>query len=95
MTTINDLGAQNLKELSRTYNLEVNTPFSGSSSILLRREKLLLINNSIAAQTQLEPIIKNFNSSVKDTITVFDPITGKNVTISIKALVEAIQQIGY
>jgi hypothetical protein len=94
MSTINDLGNQNLKEQSRVYNLEINTPYNGRSSLIFRREKLLLVNNSVISQSQIEPIIKNFSESARDTITVFDPITRTETTISILALVEAIQKIG-
>ena len=94
MPTINDLGNQNLKELSRVYNSEINTPYNGKSSLIFRREKLVLANNSVISQSQIEPILKSFSNSARDTITVFDPITRKEITISILALVEAIQKIG-
>jgi len=94
MSTINDLGNQNLKEQTRVYNLEINTPYSGNSSLLFRREKLLLVNNSVVSQSQIDPIIKNFSKSAKDLVTVFDPITRTEIRISILALVDAIQKLG-
>jgi hypothetical protein len=94
MSTLNDLGNQNLKELSRVFSLEVNSPYIGSTSVVLKREKILLLNNTIISKSQIEPLICNYNSCAKNVITVFDPITNQNTSISIVALISALQQIG-
>ena len=94
MSTITDLGNKNLKEQTRVYNLEVNMPYNGNSGLLFRKEKLLIVDNSIISQTQIEPIIENYSSIAKNIVVVFDPITRKEVSISVIALIEAIQKLG-
>jgi hypothetical protein len=94
MAQLNDLGNRNLKELSRVYNIEINTPYIGGSNIILKREKLFLVDNSVVTQTQLSPIVKNSNECAKSIIKVFDPVTGKTIDISVLALISAIQQAG-
>jgi hypothetical protein len=92
MTTLIDKG-NNLKELTRVFGLEVNSPYVGSTSVVLKREKLLLLDGKVISQSQLEPIIKNYSESAKTLITVFDPITGKSMDISLLALVSALQSV--
>ena len=94
MTTINDLGNINLKEQTRVYNLEVNMPYIGNSSLLFRKEKLLLNENKVISQAQVEPIIKQYSKIGGKIITIFDPMTRKEVSISVVALIEAIQKLG-
>lgn len=94
MSTINDLGNKNLKEQTRVYNLEINLPHIGKSSLLFRKEKLLIVDNNIISQTQIDPIIKNYSDEAKTIITVFDPITRRETSISVIALIGAIQKLG-
>lgn len=93
MSIINDLGTKNIKEQIRIYNLEVNCPFNGKKSIILRKEKLFIVDNSIISQTQVAPVVKNYSNLNTETIVVFDPVLGANVTISKMALLDAIQKM--
>jgi hypothetical protein len=94
MSIINDLGNKNLKEQTRVYNLEINLPHNGKSSLLFRKEKLLLVDTKIISQTQIDPIIKNYYDESKTILTVFDPITRREISISVVALINAIQKLG-
>jgi hypothetical protein len=93
MAEITDLGTKNIKEQIRVYNLELNSPINGKKSIILRKEKLVLMDNAILSQTQVAPVIKNYSSLSNETMVVFDPILGHNVTISKIAIIEAIQKM--
>jgi hypothetical protein len=90
----NEEPIDNVSELSRTYNLEINMPYSGGSSLLFRKEKLTILNNNVISKTQIDPIVKNYSNCARNVVTIFDPITGKNTTISMLALVAAIQRFG-
>jgi hypothetical protein len=85
---------KDIKEQIRVYSFEVNLPYSGKKNMVFRKEKLYLLDNNILTQTQMEPLIKNYGEIATNLVTVFDPITNQNVTISAVALIEAIQRIG-
>lgn len=90
----NEETPKEIQEQTRIYNFEINFPSKGKKSMIFRREKLYISNNEIVHQTQIEPLIKDYGTIARDIITVFDPITNQNVTLSVVSLVNAIQMVG-
>ena len=92
--TINDLGNGNIKELNRVFNVEITIPYAGKRNVILKKEKVLLVNNSAISRTQVEPIMKNYSDNSNSTVKIYDPVLRREVEISLIGLVDAIQKFG-
>jgi hypothetical protein len=83
MSTVDDLGSPNLQQVTRVYNLEINIPYKGNAR-----------NGNVLSQNQANPLIVKYTDVANQSVTVYDPVVGGNVTISIVGLMAAIQQFG-
>lgn len=92
--TINDLGNGNIKELNRVFNVEISIPYDGKRNVILKKEKVLLVNNVAISRTQTEPVLKNYSDNANSTVTIYDPILRREVQVSLVGLVAAIQKFG-
>ena len=91
---INDLGNQDVSQLNRVFDIEISIPYANKITLLFKKEQLLMINNNVISRNQVTPTILNYSDIASNTIMIYDPITGTNTTISIVALLSALQQLG-
>lgn len=81
-----------VKQKVRTNKITISTPYNGSKVMSFRNEKITLVDGNETGRDRAPNTTRNFDEVVAETITITDPVTNEEITISVAGVATAIEE---
>lgn len=80
-----------VKEKVRTNRITINNPHLGKKTINFRNEKLTLVDDVETGKEKFPNTNRDFDAVITELITVTDPVTQQEVTVSIAGIATIVE----
>lgn len=81
-----------VKQKVRTNKITISNPFNGSKSMSFRNEKITLVDNVETGRDRAPNTTRSFDDVAAEMITITDPVTSQEITISVAGVATAIEE---
>lgn len=84
--------ATEVKQKVRTNKITISNPYQGNKVISMRNEMITLVDDVERGRKNISNTTRNFADVQTELITITDPVTSQEITISVAAVATAIEE---
>jgi hypothetical protein len=82
-----------LKKKIRTKKITIHNPYEGEKKMVFRNEERTLIDNVSTGVKNISNTVRSFDNVITETITITDPVTQQEITMSVAGIATAIEDL--